>query len=112
MTLSGPSGRIGRVPTMSYSPVLRTRLGVSFTMGLLPRRLAPPSWGQHGAQVTMPAMCPERITVFFEALSRLWQRPWIEALVGFQGRGCADGVQPDFCHPLLLEALLFQWPSK
>jgi hypothetical protein len=34
------------------------------------------------------------------------------ALVGFQGRGCADGVQPDFCHPLFLEALLFQWPSK
>ena len=22
------------------------------------------------------------------------------ALVGFQGRGCADGVQPDFCHAL------------
>ena len=22
------------------------------------------------------------------------------ALVGFQGRGCNDGVQPDFCHPL------------
>ena len=36
----------------------------------------------------------------------------IEALVGFQGRGCADGVQPDFCHPLILEVLLFQWPSK
>jgi hypothetical protein len=35
-----------------------------------------------------------------------------EALVGFQGRGCADGVQPDFCYPLFLEALLFQWPSK
>jgi hypothetical protein len=33
-----------------------------------------------------------------------------EALVGFQGRGCADVVQPDFGHPLLLEALLFQWP--
>src|SRR2546430_2107264 len=34
-----------------------------------------------------------------------------EALVGFQGRGCADGVQPNCCHPFLLEALLFQWPS-
>src|SRR5215471_12702665 len=34
-----------------------------------------------------------------------------EALVGFQGRGCADGVQPDFCYPLSLEALLFQWSS-
>src|SRR6266851_1803438 len=31
-----------------------------------------------------------------------------KALVGFQGRGCADGVQPDFCPSLLLEALLFQ----
>ena len=35
-----------------------------------------------------------------------------KALVGFQGRGCADGVQPDFCYSLLFEALLFQWPSK
>ncbi len=35
-----------------------------------------------------------------------------EALVGFQGRGYPDDAQPDFCHPLLLEALLFQWPSK
>src|SRR5262245_24690376 len=34
-----------------------------------------------------------------------------EALVGFQGRGCTDVVQPNCCHPFLLEALLFQWPS-
>src|SRR5262249_45044401 len=33
------------------------------------------------------------------------------ALVGFQGRGCAEVVQPNCCHPFLLEALLFQWPS-
>jgi len=32
----------------------------------------------------------------------------VDTLVGFQGRGCAEGVQPDFCHALLLEALLFQ----
>ena len=31
-----------------------------------------------------------------------------EALVGFQGRGCADGVQLDFCHSLCLEVLIFQ----
>jgi hypothetical protein len=31
-----------------------------------------------------------------------------QALVGFQGRGCADGVQLDLCHFLFLEALLFQ----
>jgi hypothetical protein len=30
------------------------------------------------------------------------------ALVGFQGRGFADGVQPDFCHSLILKALIFQ----
>jgi hypothetical protein len=30
------------------------------------------------------------------------------ALVGFQGRGFADGVQPDFCPSLLLEALIYQ----
>ena len=36
----------------------------------------------------------------------------MQALVGFQGHGGADGVQPDFCYPLFLEALLFQWPSK
>src|SRR2546426_290070 len=35
-----------------------------------------------------------------------------EALVGFQGRGCAEVVQLDFWHPHLLEVLLFQWPSK
>jgi hypothetical protein len=29
------------------------------------------------------------------------------ALVGFQGRGFADGVQPDFCHAFLLEAFIF-----
>jgi hypothetical protein len=34
-----------------------------------------------------------------------------EALVGFQGRGYADVIQPHCCHPALLEALLFQWPS-
>ena len=31
------------------------------------------------------------------------------ALVGFQGRGCADGVQPDLSYALLPEALIFQW---
>jgi hypothetical protein len=31
-----------------------------------------------------------------------------QALVGFQGRGFVDGIQPDFCHPLLLGALIFQ----
>jgi len=31
------------------------------------------------------------------------------ALVGFQGRGLTDGIQPDFCHTLLPEALIFQW---
>src|SRR5215813_3542781 len=36
--------------------------------------------------------------------------PERKALVGFQGRGCADVVQPNCCHPVLLEALLFQWP--
>jgi hypothetical protein len=30
------------------------------------------------------------------------------ALVGFQGRGYADGVQLNFCHALLLETLIFQ----
>src|SRR5215813_10046161 len=30
------------------------------------------------------------------------------ALVGFQGRGCADGVRPALCHALILEALIFQ----
>jgi hypothetical protein len=30
------------------------------------------------------------------------------ALVGIQGRGCVDGVQPNCCLSLLLEALIFQ----
>jgi hypothetical protein len=33
-----------------------------------------------------------------------------QALVGFQGRGFAEVVQPHCCYPFLLEALLFQWP--
>src|SRR5262249_17300486 len=33
-----------------------------------------------------------------------------DALVGFQGRGFADVVQPNCWHSFLLEALLFQWP--
>jgi hypothetical protein len=41
-----------------------------------------------------------------QAISVLWQ----EALIGFQGRGCAAGVQPGFCHALRLEALIFQEP--
>ena len=32
-----------------------------------------------------------------------------EALVGFQGRGCAEVAQPHSCHPFLFEALIFQW---
>jgi hypothetical protein len=31
-----------------------------------------------------------------------------QALVGFQGRGFANGVHPNFCPSLLLEALIFQ----
>jgi hypothetical protein len=34
------------------------------------------------------------------------------ALVGFQGRGFAEGVSLDFCRSLLLESLLFQWPAQ
>jgi hypothetical protein len=30
----------------------------------------------------------------------------VVALIGFQGRGFTAGVQPDFCHLPLLEALL------
>ena len=31
------------------------------------------------------------------------------ALLGFQGRGLDESVQPDFCHDLFLKALIFQW---
>ena len=30
------------------------------------------------------------------------------ALVGFRGRGSCDVLQPDFCHHLVLESLVFQ----
>jgi alkylation response protein AidB-like acyl-CoA dehydrogenase len=33
-----------------------------------------------------------------------------DALIGFRGRGFDDVVQPDFCHHLLPEALIFQGP--
>jgi len=42
--------------------------------------------------------------------ARKWATHILEALVGFQGRGCAEVVPPYCCHPFLLEALLFQWP--
>ena len=32
------------------------------------------------------------------------------ALIGFQGRGLDEVVQPDFCHDLFLKVLIFQWP--
>ena len=34
------------------------------------------------------------------------------ALIGFQGRGLEEVAQPDFCHNLFLEALIFQWAQK
>ena len=35
-----------------------------------------------------------------------------ESLIGFQGRGFAEAVQPRSCHPFLLKELIFQWPKK
>jgi hypothetical protein len=34
----------------------------------------------------------------------------VVALVGFQGRGHAGSVSPEFCPTLLLEALIVHWP--
>ena len=31
-----------------------------------------------------------------------------KALLGFQGRGLDEVVQPDFCHDLFLKTLIFQ----
>jgi hypothetical protein len=42
--------------------------------------------------------------VFLSSLEPLF----FKALVGFQGRGFVDGVQPDFCLSLVLGALIFQ----
>src|SRR5215831_11012503 len=46
--------------------------------------------------------------------SELWEAPTPStgALVGGQGRGCAEGVPPDLCHVLLLKILLFPEPEK
>ena len=53
-----------------------------------------------------------RSSLVYRASTSPWQslqvRYFSTALVGFQGRGFADGVQPDFCHSLFLEALIFQ----
>ena len=43
--------------------------------------------------------------IFAEGVSKLLI-PY-KALVGFQGRGCVEGVQLDFCHALFLEVLTF-----
>jgi len=42
------------------------------------------------------------------AFSPSWEVPLTSgALVGFQGRGCADGVHPDLCHASSLKPLCF-----
>ena len=41
-----------------------------------------------------------------------WREVNKKALIGFQGRGLEEVVQPDFCHHLFLEALTFQWAQK
>jgi hypothetical protein len=47
----------------------------------------------------------ERIT----ASSELIVTVSVSALVGFQGPGFTEGIQPDFHHSLLPESLIFQW---
>jgi hypothetical protein len=37
---------------------------------------------------------------------------FVNALIGFRGREIDKGVQPDFCHPLHLETLIFSKASK
>jgi len=53
-----------------------------------------------------------KISDHCEGLSELLRKAMEsqKALVGFQGRGCADGVQRAFCHALLLEVFIFQSP--
>jgi len=58
------------------------------------RRLHASSQGHSPCQLATVALC-----------SRAAQ----EALVGFPSRGCVEVVSPHGCHPVLLEALIFQW---
>jgi hypothetical protein len=44
------------------------------------------------------------------AVSASDERVSTMALVGFQGRGCAEIVHPDLCHALFRKAFLLQWP--
>src|SRR5947208_17180970 len=61
-----------------------------------------PQWKKQGLIIKyLTTYSPE-----LNLIEILWRN--IKALVGFQGRGFADGVQPDFCHAFLLEAFIFQ----
>src|SRR4029434_6387492 len=67
---------------------------------------------QSHAQVaitTLESLSKTQARQFAKTLARVKGLPW-KALVGFQGRGCAEVVQPHSCHIFLLEALIFQWP--
>src|SRR6266705_9157 len=84
-------------PSATFAPLAARRRAV-----LSPRPLLAPV-----ITTTFPSMFTAIIPPFAHNRRLLCN----EALVGFQGRGCADVVQPNCCHPFLLEALLLQWPS-
>src|SRR5215471_17102851 len=81
-------------------------------IGAFPKRNSRSTWGSSSSCTTSAS---EAKRCFLRSLS-CWSCKTLEsnksvdeALVGFQGRGCTDVVQPNCCHPFLLEALLFQW---
>src|SRR5262245_15199631 len=45
---------------------------------------------------------PSVLVCLLVMVSPHWMPVGSQALVGFQGRGFVDGVQPDFCHSLVL----------
>src|SRR5205823_12910138 len=64
----------------------------------------------HLAQQTTDLLSHLRYTPLGRGRSGASIGPWL--LLDSRVVGFADVIQPNCCHPFLLEALLFQWPKK
>jgi hypothetical protein len=63
--------------------------------------------------VDFPTIVKDAVDIFGDLFANEPERRhFAEALVGCQGRGFAEAVQPHSCHPFLLETLIFPWPQK
>ena len=121
----GVPGRLGSfiVPLLPVPPGIPGRLG-SLMVPLLP---VPPGAPEPVVPLPelpvppAPPVCAKTNVAVMQSTAKVRMSIFVDvryiivsfefslvALIGFQGRGCADGVRPAFCHALILEALIFQ----